>query len=261
VATPTYFRNYNSCASKQMRMVAIPLRNTDWQLDVDPFLDALTKQKPTVLFLVTPNNPTGLPIPNDMIFQIIEAAPDDVLVVIDRTLVNLTTEVETAELLQRFKHKQLVVMHSLSKYAGMSHLRIGYALYSQIAVAEEIRPLLPLGLGVEGAVKATRLLVAQGPLRPQPRVIENIRRSKQVLDGFCAQHDAFECTDFVANYCVMRLPARLNAPDLVGRLASQGLYVMGGNEFPEVRADLIRIHTGGRPEYMERLVEALGTQI
>src|SRR5579872_5618507 len=79
VATPTYFRNYNSCASKQMRMIAIPLRPDDWQIDVPRFLDALESENPTVVFLVTPNNPTGLPIPDEHLVQILDAIPDDVL--------------------------------------------------------------------------------------------------------------------------------------------------------------------------------------
>jgi histidinol-phosphate/aromatic aminotransferase/cobyric acid decarboxylase-like protein len=257
VATPTYFRNYNSCASKQMKMIAIPLRVDDWQIDVLHLLDALTIEKPTVVFLVTPNNPTGLAIPDENIIQILDAIPDDVLAVIDRTLVNITPEMGTAELLNRFKHKRVAVLHSLSKYAGMSHLRVGYALYSQLTVAEEVRPLLPLGLGVEGAVKATRLLVAHGPLQPQQRVIENIRASKQILGDFCSRHNAFLCTDFVANYCLLCLPPRLLASYVVSKLIEQGIYVMGGNELPEPRADLLRIHTGGRPQYMERLVAAM----
>jgi len=257
VATPTYFRNYNSCVSKRMRMVAVPLLERSWEIDAPRFLRALATEKPTVIFLVTPNNPTGLPIDDDVIVQIIEAVPEDVLTVIDRTLVNITPEVETSEILSRFKHKQVAVLHSLSKYAGMSHLRIGYALYSQLAVAEEIRPLLPLGLAVEGAVKATRLLVNSGPLRPDRRVVENIRGNKQLLTEFCAKYDAFSCTDFVANYCLMQLPSRLQTDDVVSHLIRSGIYVMGGDEFPKPYPGVLRIHTGGAVRYMERLTEAL----
>jgi hypothetical protein len=44
---------------------------------------------------------------------------------------------------------------------------------------------------------------------------------------------------------------------MVNGLIESGIYVMGGHEFPEPRPDLLRIHTGGRPEYMQRLVEAM----
>jgi histidinol-phosphate aminotransferase len=260
-ATPTYFRNYNSCASKQMKMVAVPLRAGDWEIDLDRFLDTLKRFRPTVVFLVTPNNPTGLPLQDEDIIQIIEHTPEDVLVVIDRTLVNVKPEIQTASLLQRFRHKQVAILHSLSKYAGMSHLRIGYALYSQVAVAEEIRPLLPLGLGVEGAVKATRLLMAQGPLKPQPRVVENIRQTKEILHEFCARQSVFTCTAFVANYCVMTLPPDVSSPEVTSYLAGRGLYVMGGHEFPEPNPGVLRLHTGGKPEYIEKLIGALNAMV
>jgi histidinol-phosphate/aromatic aminotransferase/cobyric acid decarboxylase-like protein len=256
VATPTYFRNYNSSAAKQIKMVKVPLKMPDWNFNLDLFLEKMVEKKPTVIFLVTPNNPTGLEIPDDAIVKVIENANEDTLVVMDRTLVNIKPEISTVELLSSYKHKNLAILHSFSKYRGMSHLRVGFAVYSNEKIAEEIRPHLPLGLGVEGAIKATYML-KNGPITPSDKIIYNIKESKKILVDFCEQSGKFSCTDFVGNYCLLILPDNISSEQLVLSLEQKGIYVMGGTEAPDSQNNVVRIHTGGKPEFMMRTVEAM----
>lgn len=256
VATPTYFRNYNSCDSKQMRMVKVPV-DAEWQIDLPVFLERMSGAAPTVIFLVTPNNPTGIAIDDPTLVSIITEGTEEAVVVIDRTLVNIAAEIPTTELLQRFAGRSLIILHSLSKYAGMSHLRVGLALYASAELADEVRPHLPLGLGVEGAVKATRRLLCEGALRPAHEVLDNVRQAKRILAELCDSSARFACTDFVGNYGLLLLDGTLDAPSVVAYLEQRGIYTMGGHGFPEPNPQVVRLHTGGKPEYMRRTVEAL----
>ena len=257
VATPTYFRNYNSCRSKRLRMIRVPLAEPAWTLDLDTMLSRLRTEAPTVVWLVTPNNPTGNAIPDEEIATIIDATPDDTLVVMDRTLVNIRPQVASRDLIGRFGHKQLAIMHSFSKYSGLSHLRVGFSLYSNVELGEEVRPLLPLGLGVEAALKGTRIIGRQGVLRPTQHILDNIAGSTRILEDFCGKSADFACTDFVGNYCLLMLPSGLDAGELEAHLSQRGIYIMAGRDFPEPRQDVVRLHTGGHPDYMTRTVEAL----
>jgi hypothetical protein len=40
-------------------------------------------------------------------------------------------------------------------------------------------------------------------------------------------------------------------------LQNKGIYVMEGVDFPEPVDGMIRLHTGGKPEFMQRTVDAL----
>jgi len=257
VSTPTYFRNYNSASAKQIKLIKVPLKLPTWEIDIDLFLEKLNSVRPTVVFLVTPNNPTGIPLKDSHIIQIIENAPNDTLVVMDRTLVNIQNEIGTEELLNKYKNKQLVILHSFSKYLGLSHLRVGCALYSNVTLAKEIQPHLPLGLGVEGAVKATKYLKENGILKPTEYIINNIRESKNILIKFCQEHPEFTISDFTANYCLLMIPQNLSSKEIVSELQNEGIYVMGSHDFPEPMEGMMRLHTGGKPEYMQRTVDAL----
>ena len=257
VATPTYFRNYNSCSAKQVRMVKVPVRQPDWSFDLDGMLNAMAEFNPTVVFLVTPNNPTGIAIPDSDILTMLDAAPEDTLIVMDRTLVNINAQIATVDLLKMFGHKQLAILHSFSKYSGMSHLRTGFALYSNCNLADEIKPHLPLGLGLEGCIKATRILLKDGPIQPNQGILDNIRGSKEILENFCQRSGRFSCTDFAGNYCLLILPRDITPQQVVQSLLEEGIYIMGGHDFPEPVDGVVRLHTGGRPEYMEMTVRAL----
>jgi len=257
VSTPTYFRNYNSSASKNIRMIKIPLKKHTWDFDIDSMLSEMIERKPSVIFLVTPNNPTGMAISDKDILTIIEKAPLETLVVMDRTLVNIKNEINSIDLIKRFQHKQLAIMHSFSKYSGLSHLRVGFTLYSNINLGEEIRPLLPLGLPLEGVMKAITFLNKDGGLKPSKKILSYINKNKQILEKFCKQSSLFDCTDFVGNYCLLILNNELTSQTVESHLLINGIYVMGGHEFPEPVNHLVRIHTGGKPEYMIKTIEAL----
>ena len=255
---PTYFRNYNSIKSKQLKMLTVPLKEPGWSFDVDGFIDSLKQCRPTAAFLITPHNPTGMAIPDADIIRVLEEGPPDIPIIIDRTLANINEEVSTLELLKKFKNRELVVLHSFSKYYGLSHLRVGISLFSNEIFAEEIRPLLPLGLVVEAALRATVILSEGKPLAPNPQIRANILENKNILTNFCLKSRKFRCTDFVGNYCLLFLPDSLNNKKVVSDLEKQGIYTMGSEEFSsEEYSNIVRLHTGGRVELMQKTVDAL----
>jgi histidinol-phosphate/aromatic aminotransferase/cobyric acid decarboxylase-like protein len=159
--------------------------------------------------------------------------------------------------LSQFKNKQLVILHSFSKYLGLSHLRVGFALYSNLKTAKEIQPHLPLGLGIEGAIKAIKYIIEQGEMKPSDLIVSNIIKNKEILSEFCSHGNGFSITDFVANYCLLILPKHLKSQKVVDDLNKEGIYVMDGNDFPEPIEGIIRIHTGGKPEFMQQTVNVL----
>ena len=256
VATPTYFRNYDSATSRGLEVVEVPL-GRDSTFDADAYISAMQQCRPRLAVLVTPNNPTGIAISDDDLLRVVDAACDGTWVMIDRTLVNTRPEVSTRSLLERYRHKDLVILHSFSKYRSMSQHRIGVALFSNPQFAAAVEPMLPLGLSLEACVKATSILLAEGRLAPSAAVLENIRASRRVLDEFVATHPDYEITDFSSNYCLLTLPPRFSAKALTDELARSGIQVMGGHEFPQPNYRVLRIHTGGEASKMERLCGAL----
>ncbi len=255
-ATPTYFRYYHKVHALGMKFFGVPF-DAGYCYPVERVLDELRKRRPSCLFLVTPNNPTGVPILDAEICAVLDAVPDDVFVALDRTCANIDPELSTRELLRRYANKNLLVFHSLSKYFGMSHLRMGFALVANKDTAMQLDRQLPFGLNLEGLLRATHLLMTHGELKPDGNVLQNIRDNKALMQDFLARRPDFSCTEFKGNYALLFVPGTLDSTALSRYLMTQRILVMPGLELPEPDGRYVRIHVGGKPVLLERLIQTI----
>lgn len=134
--------------------VLVPLAEDDWSLDRAAFLAAIDAHRPNLVYLATPNNPTGNAIDDDDLRAIVDAAPG-ALVILDeaygpfagRSLSSWSAE-----------HANVAVLGTLSKI-GLAGLRVGWArMHPELAAhVEKARP--PYNLNVYAQLAARALLV------------------------------------------------------------------------------------------------------
>ncbi|MBF8455872.1 histidinol-phosphate transaminase [Kaistella sp. G5-32] len=98
--------------------------NSDFQLEKEQFLDTISKSQAKVLFLCSPNNPTGNSI-DDLEFYIQNFKG---IVVVDEAYIEFSPEDSAVKLLN--KYPNLMVLKTLSKAFGMAGLRIGVGFAS-----------------------------------------------------------------------------------------------------------------------------------
>ncbi len=109
----------------------------DFEPDVDKILDA-ADSKSKILFLCSPNNPTGNSFSRKSIVKLLENFRG--LVVIDEAYVDFSTTESWISHLQRFPN--LMVTQTLSKAYGMAGIRLGICWASSdiIAILNKIKP-------------------------------------------------------------------------------------------------------------------------
>jgi histidinol-phosphate aminotransferase len=100
------------------------LRRDDFSIDVDAAVDLIGREKPDVVFLASPNNPTGTAIDPVELRAIVEAAPG--VVVVDEAYAEFRRAgTPTAlELLPEFP--RLLVTRTMSKAFAFAGGRLGY---------------------------------------------------------------------------------------------------------------------------------------
>ena len=103
----------------RLRFLGLPLRE-DFTLDAEAFLAAMAKEKPALVWIAYPNNPTGNAFPIADIERIVRAAPG--LVVIDEAYQPFAGATFMPRLAE---FENLAVMRTVSKI-GMAGLRLGY---------------------------------------------------------------------------------------------------------------------------------------
>ena len=98
--------------------------NSDFELEKDKFLDTVSKSHAKILFLCSPNNPTGNSI-SDLEFYIQNFKG---IVVVDEAYIEFSPADSAVKLL--YKYPNLIVLKTLSKAFGMAGLRIGVGFAS-----------------------------------------------------------------------------------------------------------------------------------
>lgn len=97
-------------------------RDDNFAVDVKKVKAAVTK-KTRLIFLATPNNPTGNVLPRQDILAIIDTG---VPVVVDEAYYEFSGETVVPVTSQ---YKNLMVLRSFSKWAGLAGLRVGYGIF------------------------------------------------------------------------------------------------------------------------------------
>lgn len=128
IMEPTYGM-YSVCAEVNAVNVQQLLLTPDFDLDLEAFpntFDATTK----ILFLCSPNNPTGNLLSRDKIHEVLKRFYG--LVVIDEAYIDFAGSKSFVEELEKFPH--LVVLQTFSKAWGLAGLRLGICFASETII-------------------------------------------------------------------------------------------------------------------------------
>ncbi len=225
---------------------AVPLRADDFSLDLEALLAAMARERPALVFLAYPNNPTGNLFPRAQLEQVLEAAPG--LVVIDEAYAPFTD----ASFLPRLgEWPNLLVMRTLSKL-GLAGLRLGLLAGPDAWLDQVEKTRLPYNIDVLTQVTVAFALEHESLFREQTRAI---RADRQRLFEALDRLPGVTAYPSEANFILVRLqPGRALA--VHQGLREQGVLVKNLHGADPLLEECLRI-TVGTPEENRRLLQAL----
>ena len=104
---------------------------TDFEMDIPAMESAALKiDGPVLIYLVSPNNPTGRLTPSSAIASWVKRAPENIFFLIDEAYHELVADplYESAVSLVRTGYRNLVVTRTFSKIYAMAGMRVGYGI-------------------------------------------------------------------------------------------------------------------------------------
>lgn len=119
---PSYSMHPIISAGTRTEWLPTPRRD-DFSLDTAAAARAIAQRAPDVVFVTSPNNPTGGSIPPDQLRQVLEAAPG--IVVADEAYAEFSSRPSAAALLDEYPAK-LIVIRTMSKAFAFAGGRLGY---------------------------------------------------------------------------------------------------------------------------------------
>ena len=148
VADPTFVMGPIYAAANSLAVHRIPVL-ADGSADVE----RLASEPAAVVYVCSPNNPTGVPVPRADLERIVAAARG--VVIVDEAYAEYAGT-SVADLVKRYDN--LVVARTFSKAFGLAGLRIGYAIASRRLAQELEKARGPYKLGTLSALAATTAL-------------------------------------------------------------------------------------------------------
>lgn len=120
-------------------------RSADFSLDIDAALAAIAERRPDVVFVTSPNNPTGHSIPAADLARILDAAPG--IVIVDEAYGEFSAQPSALGLIDRYPAK-LVVSRTMSKAFAFAGGRLGYLVAAPAVIDALLLVRLPYHLSV-----------------------------------------------------------------------------------------------------------------
>jgi histidinol-phosphate aminotransferase len=217
----------------------------DLAFQLEAVLDAITTST-RLVFITSPNNPTGVRVPADAIARVAASVPPGALVFVDEAYHDFCGD--TALPLVD-AHPNVLVGRTFAKAHGLAALRAGCV----IGAPESLRPLRlivpPYSLNV-GAVAGLRAAIRDdGRLR---WYVGEVQESRRRVYAFCARH-GIQYYESGANFVLLRIGGAAAA--VVSGLAARGIAVRERTRDAGCEG-CIRM-TAGVVEHTDRALEAL----
>jgi histidinol-phosphate aminotransferase len=196
------------------RVVGVPSRD-EFDFPIDELLNAVTR-KTRIIFLTSPNNPTGLLVPRGALRQIAREVPSQVMVILDEAYYEFCGETFIGELPD---YPNVVVGRTFAKAHGLAGLRAG-CLVGDPDRLEPIRNVIPpFNVSVLTAAAWVAALRDQSHLGwYQKQVAESKQLVYQLCDRFRLKYWKSQ-----GNFVLIRIGDR--TPAVVSALKAQGILI------------------------------------
>jgi histidinol-phosphate aminotransferase len=122
------------------------IRTASQEHDLEEFYELYKSEKPGIIFLCTPNNPTGDAIDAEKIFSFLQKIDNDTLVVVDGAYMEYAAykdeskKISPKDLVTAFEN--VVYLGTFSKAYGLGGMRVGYGI-SNAKIIKELYKLRP----------------------------------------------------------------------------------------------------------------------
>ena len=217
-------------------------------VDTDSVIESIN-DRTRLIFLCTPNNPTGGLISEDNIIKILEST--SALVVVDEAYFEFAG-ISNIKLLEDYEN--LLILRTFSKAMGLAGMRIGYGISNTriIDYMHRVKPVFSL----------TRLshVAALATLSDKDYIKKSVDfsiKSREYLYSKLQQMDKIRVLKSYANYLLMDVrETGMNAGQLTDELLKRGVIVRDCTSFKGLDEYWIRVSVGTMKEN-DRFIDAL----
>ena len=246
IERPTYGTYSVFAHTSNVAVVDVPL-TADLDLDEEAIIKTIKEKKPKIVFICSPNNPTGKVYPLEKILRIAEV--NDGITAVDEAYADFSEGFKSA--IQAIKENpRIVVLRTFSKAYGKAGARLGI-LVSDPAVQKVFMKAKP-PYNVSSLSEKAGLEALRDYESVRRRIEETIRRRKELSAFLRSLPYVSEVFPSEANFVLVRVS---DAASLYSYLLEKGIVVRNRSSDPLLE-NTLRITIGSEAE-MAELKEAM----
>ena len=244
-AQPTFGMYSFLATSMGMKVINSP-RTEDWSIDLLKTVDLINEHESKLLFIASPNNPTGNIANENEIINLLETGT---IVIVDETYYEFCSK-SCSNLLNSFEN--LIILRSFSKWAGIAGLRIGYMMASKNVISNIFKIKQPYNVNLAAEVAAITTLENSDKLIENIQIINN---EKEDFFSFLSEYT--NITPFLSEANFILCKFKNNDSEIVfNKLAKEGIFVR--KFYDDNLKNYLRISIG-KPEQMKKIKKVIKT--
>lgn len=252
IQPPTFGMYAVSAHIQGASVITVPLA-ADFTLDVDAVLAALTPAVKLV-FVCTPNNPTGQLVPLRDVTRLAQALAGRALLVVDEAYIEFSDAPSATALIDQFDN--VAVLRTLSKAWALAGARIGTLLANEQVIALLRRIMAPYPLPRPCVALALQALTASGQDAARAHIAVVREQRERMARALAVVPGVREVLPSQANFLAVRFD---DASAVYQRLLGAGIVVRDIHRYPQL-GDALRI-TVGLPEENDRVLDVLQNRL
>lgn len=229
------------------------LRTTSQEHDLDEFYEIYKKERPSIIFICTPNNPTGDALDAEKLFDFLKRIDSETLVVIDGAYMeyaiakDATKEVKPKELIESFEN--VIYLGTFSKAYGLGGMRVGYGL-ARADIIKELYKLRPPFNITTLSLEAAKVALSDEEF-VQNSIVSNFSEMKRYEEF--AKKQKIDIIESYTNFVTLCLNPSQNSSQIAKLLLRKGMIV---RDLSSYNMNAIRV-TVGTKEQNSRFFELI----
>ena len=243
-STPTFVMYKMSAKVRGWRVIEVPLDNA-WQLDAKSFHKAIEFGQPNLVFIATPNNPTGTIADPAAISELAEAWPRT-LFVVDEAYLPYSSQPQRYRPLRQ-SLPNVARLGTLSKM-GFASLRVGWLIADRALTNELNKARQPYNLSALSQAVAETALTQCRPALDE--LVSQVREERQRLSDTLSDITGLAVTPSEANFVWVHVER--GAEPVFEGLKERGVLVRSFHRVGGRLRHQLRV-TVGTPEENDRL--------
>lgn len=201
------------------------VRTSSREHDLEQFYTLYAEHNPSIIFICTPNNPTGDALDIDKIVEFLHKIDSDTLVVIDGAYMEYAAKkdskkaINVKEVIENFEN--VLYLGTFSKAYGLGGMRVGYGIGSEniINALYKLRP--PFN------ITTLSLQAATVALEDRAFVDESVAKNFEQMSRYeeFANKNSIEFIESYTNFVTLCFKAPQNSSNISQELLKQGMIV------------------------------------